>query len=119
MTNTEIKALLDTFAAAWGARDIDKVMACFADDGTYFASVGELPGEEAIGYNAIRKLVKHMFDEDKGSSSQLSNILISNNQAAWKWRYDFPDGSHVIGCDFFEFKDGGVALKDAYRKANP
>jgi len=117
MTNTEIKSLLETFAAAWDARDITKVMACFDGEATYFASVGLLPGEKAVGHTAISKLVNHMFDTDKGSISQLSNVLISNNQAAWKWRYDFSDGSYVVGCDFFKFKDGRIALKDAYRKA--
>ena len=117
MTKDEIIDLLNRFAAAWDARNVKQVIGCFAVDGAYFASIGERPGERAVGTLAIAKLVQRMFDADKGSTSQLSDTIIATDAAAWKWRYDFPDGSHVIGCDFFKFKDGLITLKDAYRKS--
>jgi len=119
MNNETIKTLLNELTDGWACHDVVRVVNCFAEDGVYSASLGPEPGTTCVGKDEIRSLVKEMFRVDAGSTSTTSDLLIMDQTAAWRWRYEFPDGSAAIGCDFFEFKNGKIVLKDAYRKSVP
>ncbi|MEM1192194.1 MAG: nuclear transport factor 2 family protein [Pseudomonadota bacterium] len=111
-----IENLLGQFNAAWSNQDLDAVMACFAEDAVYFASVGPSPGERAEGHTDIRHLVERMFELDGDAATHIDRINILKDAAFWTWRYTRPEHPEEIGCDFFEFGDGLITLKDAYRK---
>jgi hypothetical protein len=110
------KALLDRFAAAWDARNVDEVVDCFSIDGVYFSSMGPLPGQQASGHKEIRALLVVMFNLDKGALTSIFDVQINKKSASWKWRYLLADGRVELGCDFFEFENDRISLKDAYRK---
>ncbi|QJB69918.1 nuclear transport factor 2 family protein [Parasphingorhabdus halotolerans] len=116
MTNTEINDLLTRFAQAWSSQDPAQVALYFCEDGEYRASKGSFSGLSAKGRKDISQLVKKMFAVDRNCMATTNRLLIDGQMAAWQWRYDFPDGSFELGSDFFEFRDGLIALKDAYRK---
>jgi len=108
--------LLKDFARAWGARDLDGIVALFAEDGIYAASVGPEPGTRAQGRPAIRALIAEMFKVDDGAVAETSEPVLFDGGAFWTWRYTLPDGSVELGCDVPRCVDGKIALKDAYRK---
>lgn len=116
MMKVDIETLLSEFASAWDDRDLDRAVACFAEDAVYSASIGPEPGERAEGLVEIYKLIAKMFTFDKGATTQIGNQIFSNNEVAWTWIYTLPDGTKSLGCDFLKVKNGKIILKDAYRK---
>ena len=117
MGDKAIKTILNEFAVCWAARDVERVVNLFTEDGVYSASIGPEPGVTCRGREDIKDLVQHMFRVDEGSKSKMEEPMIAGDRAAWRWEYEFADGSRAIGCDFFEFRDGKIASKDAYRKS--
>ncbi|MEQ9142918.1 MAG: nuclear transport factor 2 family protein [Parvibaculaceae bacterium] len=116
MKEHEHHSVLQRLSDAWGRRDIETILTCFSPDAEYHASVGPLPGELANGHDGIRQLVERMFSHDSGAVGCVGRPICAASTAFWKWRYELPDGSTELGCDFFEFRGGKIALKDAYRK---
>jgi uncharacterized protein (TIGR02246 family) len=58
MDTTEITALLDERSEAIRARDLDRLLACYADDIVYFDLV---PGLQYVGSAALRDRFAHWF----------------------------------------------------------
>ncbi|MEM7706187.1 MAG: nuclear transport factor 2 family protein [Pseudomonadota bacterium] len=117
VSKERIEDLLERLLVAWRDQDIDTVMSLFTEDCIYKSSVGPEPGETCQGQKQVRGLVEKMFRVDDGSEASIGNLIVGTEQtAAWKWRYRFNDGRVEYGCDFFEFRDGKIAQKDAYRK---
>lgn len=110
------EALLMRFSQAWSERDLAGVMACFHRDAVYHASVGPLPGERAEGHQAISRLVTRMFAYDEGAVTRIRSTSFTGEAAWWRWSYHLPSGEVRYGCDYFDFRGGLIALKDAYRK---
>jgi ketosteroid isomerase-like protein len=108
--------LLETFAKAWDSRDVETVVSCFSDDGIYYASVGPDPGEKAVGRDAIRQLVKRMFEHDTGAKTQIVDRRVGPSGGYWTWIYTLSNGDIERGCDIISIDSGHVTLKDAYRK---
>jgi hypothetical protein len=108
--------LLKTFAKAWDCRDLETVVSCFSDDGVYYSSVGPDPGEKAIGRDAIRVLVKRMFEHDTGAKTQIVDRHVGPRSSYWTWIYTLPNGTIERGCDIMSIANGRITLKDAYRK---
>jgi len=114
-----IEVQLNNLSDAWGRRDLDAVMKCFAPDAVYFASIGPCPGEKAEGHGEIRQLIEKMFASDAGTTSLIGYVEMMENSAFWTWRYEHPNGELELGCDFFRFEETLITLKDAYRKQKP
>jgi rhodanese-related sulfurtransferase/ketosteroid isomerase-like protein len=112
--------LLSSFADAWARKDLDAVMALMTPDCVYSASVGPEPGATWNGSAAVRQGVARMLEHDAGSTATFRQVLVSDRHAVTQWTYRTegrggPDRS-VRGCDIFEFRDGLIARKDAFRK---
>ncbi|MEM9496137.1 MAG: nuclear transport factor 2 family protein [Pseudomonadota bacterium] len=116
MDKEKKRETLVRFSDAWRRRDVEGVLACFAPNAVYSASVGPAPGREARGAAEIAALIGRMFEHDDGAVIHISDMEVTQARASWKWRYDLPDGSTEFGCDFFTFSGGRILLKDAYRK---
>ena len=110
------EARLLEFAAAWGRRDLEALMAMFTDDCVYKASVGQEPGATFTGKAAVRAGVLRMFAVDDGSTSEITRLRIFGDEGYSEWTYRFPDGRVVYGCDLFEFEGDRVRVKNAFRK---
>ena len=111
--------LLTRFAEAWAARDLEGVMACFTEDCVYSASVGPRPEFCYVGKAQVRAGVENMFLYDRVVRSEVADLIVSGDRAAWRWIYHTTDGASdgiVEGCDLFELRDGLISKKDAYRK---
>ncbi|CAB4858727.1 unannotated protein [freshwater metagenome] len=116
------RALIDDFAQAWAARDLDRLMELMSDDCRFRASLGTEPGTTFEGRDEVR----HGFRLFLGPAdapvlhTDSEVTLAADDFAVTRWTVHVPqpDGSvsFVRGCDIFEIADGRIALKDTYRK---
>lgn len=119
MNEQEVRDLLNKFMRAWGLRDVDAILSLMTEDCVYQASVGPEPGATFNGALEVRAGLLEMFAHDSGSEAAISNIFVAGDRAAWEWRYFWPEADEKgeeRGCDFFEFSEGKISRKNAFRK---
>lgn len=64
--------------------------------------------------------ILRMFDYDAGLITRIDHVIAADPYAIARWTYSAPGGERSVrGCDVFEFRDGLIASKDAFRKAAP
>jgi ketosteroid isomerase-like protein len=111
---------LQLFSAAWTAGDLDALMSYMTDDCVYHASVGPEPGSTYRGQDEVRRGFAAVLAYDHGRERHDGAAFISGNVgvAEWSFREKAPDGTGrlIRGCDIFEFADGKIRKKDAFRK---
>jgi ketosteroid isomerase-like protein len=112
--------VLDRFAKAWEAWDLDAIMECLADDAV-FESTGPAPdGVRVEGAGAIRAAWQEMFDNTTDPKFRFEEAFDAGNRAAARWRFSWrnADGSpgHVRGVDVLRVRDGLVVEKLSYVK---
>ena len=114
------EATLARVAEGFRTKDIDAILAEFADDGAFELAAGPEPcGERFQGKAAIRTALERMF---KGPEFTLENgsRWIAGDRAVSEWTYVATSKSgrriEVRGCDLFELRDGKVLRKDTYLK---
>lgn len=124
---TTSEAVDDAFFAryqqAWTDGDIEAIVAMMTPDGLYEASFGPEPwGRRFVGRDAIRAALEamHAATERRPSHDYGDRFLFGvNGFSTWTSTSTAPDGttSTVHGADFYEFRDGLVSKKIAFRKA--
>jgi hypothetical protein len=107
------------FAAAWGEKDLERLMGFLTEDCVYVASVGNEPGQTYTGLAQVRAGIAAMLEHDAGSTAQVHNIGILDERGFWEWTYTFLDGRVALGCDLFEFRGDKIKVKNAFRKVQP
>ena len=126
-TATENKptiAVLDGFANAFNAHDVDKILSYMTDDCVFEASAGpDADGEKFVGKDAVRKAFEDVFKNFPDAHWSNPHHFISGNRAVSEWTFTGtkPDGSkvEVNGCDLFTFQNGKIAIKNSFRKNRP
>ncbi|MBE2317503.1 nuclear transport factor 2 family protein [Solirubrobacter sp. CPCC 204708] len=117
MSNAE---LLARFSAAWLAKDVDALMALVTDDCVYAASVGPEPGTTFRGRAAVRAGFEQLLAYDAEAENRAGESFVVGDRGFAAWEYVYTDATGatqtVRGCDRFVFRDGRVAVKDAFRK---
>ena len=122
--NKTTMAILDGFAGAFNAHDIDKILSYMTDDCIFEASAGpDADGEKFVGKEAVRKAFEDVFKNFPDAHWSNPHHFISGNRAVSEWTFTGtkPDGSkmEVNGCDLFTFRDRRIAIKNSYRKNRP
>src|SRR5215468_6542639 len=111
---------LQRFGAAWAAGDLDALMSYMTDDCVYSASVGPEPGSTYRGKNEVRRGFAAVLAYDHGRERRDGNAFINGNVRVTEWSFYETDangtGRLIRGCDIFEFADGKIRKKDAFRK---
>jgi rhodanese-related sulfurtransferase/ketosteroid isomerase-like protein len=111
---------LRQFGAAWARGDLDALMGFMIDDCVYLASVGPEPGATYRGREEVRRGFAAMLAYDRGRERHGGTVVLTGDRgfAEWSFTETTTDGGGRIirGCDLFEFRDGRISRKDAYRK---
>jgi len=111
---------LRQFGAAWARGDLDALMGFMIDDCVYLASVGPEPGATYRGREEVRRGFAAMLAYDRGRERHGATVVLTGDRgfAEWSFTETTTDGGGRIirGCDLFEFRDGRISRKDAYRK---
>jgi ketosteroid isomerase-like protein len=118
----DVAVLLSRYQQAWADGDVDGIVAMTAPDCVYEASFGPQPwGQRFVGPEEIRAALREMGVGAPGRARhEYVETHIIGDRAFAKWHNveDGPDGPTVTmhGADFYEFRDGMVTAKIAYRK---
>lgn len=111
---------LTRFSAAFGAGDVDAIMALMTDD-VVFEATGPAPdGERHEGADAVRAVWVDLFEQTRGARFGEEESFVQSGRGVLRWRFEWEndDGSagHVRGVDVIRFRDGKVAEKLSYVK---
>ena len=112
-----MEKLLETFADAWNAHDIDKLMQ-HMDNGCVFISSS---GARSEGHAAVRDAFSSVFEAFPDAQWLEDVHFTSGERGVSEWVFrgtDAEDGTLVEerGCDIFTFRAGRILVKDTYLK---
>jgi len=122
--NKPIIAILDGFANAFNAHDVDRILSYMTADCVFQASSGsDVDGEKFSGKEAVKNAFEDVFKNYPDAHWGNVRHFISGDRAVSEWIFTGTklDGSkvEVTGCDLFTFHDGKIAIKNSYRKNRP
>lgn len=114
-------AILDGFANAFNAHDVDRILSYMTDDCVFEASAGpDVDGEKFTGKEAVRKAFEDVFKTYPDARWDNVRHFISGERAVSEWTFTGtkPDGTkvEVTGCDLFTFRGEKIAVKNSFRK---
>lgn len=112
---------LQSFADAFNAHDLDRIMSHMTNDCVFEASAGpDINGEKFKGQEQVKKAFESVFATFPDACWSNPRHFIAGNRGFSEWTFSGTkaDGTHieVTGCDLFTFKDGKIAVKNSYRK---
>lgn len=104
------------FTEAFGAQDVDGIMALMTDD-VVFEATGPAPdGERHEGAAAVRAVWEALFSETRSPRFETEEFFVGDDERALvRWRFSW-DGGHVRGVDVLRLRDGRVCEKLSYVK---
>lgn len=119
--NKVMMHILDSFANAFNAHDVNAILSLMTDDCIFEASAGpDVNGEKFVGRAAVIKAFENVFTTFPDAHWGNSKHFISGDRAVSEWIFSGTkqDGSRVevTGCDLFTFRNGKIAVKNSYRK---
>jgi len=116
--------VLQAFTDAWNRHDIDALMTFMTDDCVFQSAAGpDACGTRYEGREAVRNgfaLAWTTFPDARWSEGR-HWVCGDRGVSEWKFTGTRADGTRVEanGCDLFTFRNGKIAVKDAYRKDRP
>jgi ketosteroid isomerase-like protein len=113
--------LLQSFADAFNAHDINAIMSHMTADCIFEASAGpEVNGQKFTGQAQVRRAFEDVFATFPDARWSNPRHFISGDRGFSEWTFTGTkkDGTkvEVTGCDLFTFKDDKIAIKNSYRK---
>lgn len=113
--------LLQSFAVAFNAHDVDGIMQYMTDDCVFEASAGpHANGDIFTGQAEVKKAFENVFANFPDAHWGRARHFVSGDRGFSEWIFTGtkPDGTRVevTGCDLFTFKNGKIAVKNSYRK---
>lgn len=121
---TASAVLLQAMFEAFNRHDVDAVLSCMTPDCVFEAAGGpEVHGTRYQGHEDVGKAFAHVWaampDARWGETSHFA--VGDRGVSEWTFSGTRADGSRIEarGCDLFTFRDGKVALKQAFRKDRP
>jgi ketosteroid isomerase-like protein len=114
-------ALLQAINTAFNSRDLDRIMAFFADDCTFFMARGPEPvGRRVHGKAAVRQVLADRFKVITDMRWDHVDQVIAGDRAVTVWMVTGHgrDGEvlNYRGCDLYEFRGDKILNKDTYWK---
>ena len=119
----EPKHLLQNWIDSFQRRDLEAVVACYADDAVNFQVAA---GEPSVGIEQIKRDTAEFFRGFPDAWSRVDNLIGDGDWAAWEWfgggtfAGEFygnkPTGKifELRGCGFFNFRDGKIIYQRGY-----
>ena len=108
-------AAVERFNAAFGARDVDRIMTLMTDDCVFESTDPAPDGRRFAGQAAVRRCWEDLFAAAPSARFAPEEALTSADRAVVRWTYHW-DGGHVRGVDVLRVRNGKVAEKLSYVK---
>lgn len=126
-TPTRSEATVDTlkaFADAWNRHDIEALMSFMADDCVFHAVAGpELLGKSFEGRDAVRAGFQLAWQTFPDAAWLDGDHFVCGDRGVSESTFSGTkaDGTRIEArmVDVFTFRDGRIAVKNAYRKDRP
>ena len=122
----ELQNLLKAFGAAFNRHDANALVSLMTPDCLFRTAMGSTAGGNLIsGREAVKKAFEdtfRQFPDARWNARGPDCIMGSRGLSEWTFvATRASDGAHieVDGVDVFTFRDGLIAVKDAYRKDRP
>jgi steroid delta-isomerase-like uncharacterized protein len=117
-------ATLQAFADAWNRHDLEALMAFMADDCVFHAVAGpELFGRSFVGRAAVREGFELAWKTFPDAAWVDGEHFVCGDRGVSEstFRGTKADGTRIEArmVDVFTFRDGRIAVKNAYRKDRP
>jgi steroid delta-isomerase-like uncharacterized protein len=122
-----LRTVIDKYNDAWNRHDVDAIVAMHTDDSVF---CNHTSGGEAVGHEAIRRLVGAIFRTFPDIHFELRRLYVRDNLVVQEWTASAthrnpvkykdtilePTGNtiHWNGMDVIPMRDGLVARKDVY-----
>ncbi len=117
-------SLMQKFAEAFNAHDVNAILSFMSEDCIFLASAGpDAVGEKFTGKEAVKKAFEDVFNTYHDAHWGNLTHFLAGNRGVTEWLFTGTkaDGSkvEVTGCDICTFRDGKIILKNSYRKNRP
>ena len=116
--------MLQAFADAWNAHDVDALMRFMHDDCVFETAAGPEPcGARHVGRDAVRKAFAAAWQTFPDARWNNPRHFVAGERGVSEWTFTgtATDGTRVEanGVDVFTFRDGKILVKNAFRKDRP
>jgi uncharacterized protein (TIGR02246 family) len=120
----DLERLLAAFGDAWNRHDLDALMSMMTEDGVFEASAGnDVTGERHVGQQDVRAAFAAVFAQYPDAHWGHARHFVTGDRGVSEWTFTgtLADGRRVEvnGCDLLTFRNGKIALKNAFRKNRP
>lgn len=117
-------ATLAAFAEAWNRHDVDALMSFMTDDCVFQTAGGPLAcGTRFEGREAVRAAFEQAWINFPDAQWRNGRHFVRGDRGVSEWTFTGtkPDGTRIEadGCDLFTFREGRIAVKNAFRKDRP
>jgi len=118
------EAFLQAFSQAWNSHDIDALMRFMAEDCVFHAAAGtELYGKTFEGRDAVRTGFQLAWQTFPDAAWLDADHFVSGDHGVSESTFcgTKADGTRIEArmVDIFTFRDGKIAVKNAFRKDRP
>lgn len=121
--SSHLQALLKSFGQAFNRHDADALVSMMTEDCVFRMAMGTAPGgNEVKGREAVREAFLQTFANFPDARwIPRGHDFVVGNRGVSEWSYQATRKSDGIrfemdGLDVFTFRDGKIAIKDAFRK---
>ncbi|MDO5057489.1 MAG: nuclear transport factor 2 family protein [Lautropia sp.] len=124
MSKTPDIAFLQAFNKAWNDHDIEALMSFMADDCAFYAVGGpELLGKSFVGREQVREGFELAWKNFPDAAWLDGDHFVVGDRGVSESTFvgTKADGTRIEArmVDVFTFKDGKIAVKNAFRKDRP
>ena len=116
-------AAMQRFGEAFNRQDLDAVLAAMTDDSVLESSFPQPDGTICKGKDAVRAQWQGLFSGPSKPVFETEEIFAVGDRCVFRWicRWVDKDGEprRLRGMDLIRIRDGKVAEKLVYAKANP
>ncbi|HET9645503.1 MAG TPA: nuclear transport factor 2 family protein [Burkholderiaceae bacterium] len=115
---------LQAFTDAWNRHDIDALMSFMTDDCVFQSAAGPLAcGARHQGREAVRAAFSQAWAIFPDAQWRNGHHWVDGDHGVSQWTFTGTkaDGTRIEaeGVDLFTFRDGRIAVKNAFRKDRP
>jgi ketosteroid isomerase-like protein len=117
-------AVLKQFAEAWNRHDLDALMSFMAEDCSFHAAAGpDLRGRSFVGREAVRAGFALAWQTFPDAAWVDADYFVCGDRGVSECTFmgTKADGTRIEArmVDVFTFRDGKIAVKNAFRKDRP
>jgi hypothetical protein len=120
MTGDVTTAFLDAFGVAFNRHDVDTIMKFMTDDCVFESYAGpDVGGTRYEGREEVRAGFAKIWAVVPDAHFGKTRHFVCGDRGVSEWVFTGThDGQRiqVNGCDIFTFRDGKIAVKNAFRK---